>query len=370
MAQFPLIPSLPIAPSRLDEPAVFVPRADAFLGALGPWGLLLNDWAAALPSQITGTDYTGSSTTSLTIGTGAKTFVSSTGRNWQIGQPIRIAYTTTPSNYMDGQVTAYNSVTGSMTVTVTAVGGSGTQANWTLSLIPGSGAFVTFSGVETLTGKTLISPTIATIINGAATLTLPGTTDTLVGKATTDIFTNKTFDAFASGNVFKFNGNTFACAAGTHTITMFSSTDTIVGRNTTDTLTNKTLLAPTINGGTLRGDVAVSDGGTIGATSAGFRGVPPSANASGTIALSDNGKYIIMSGNWVIPSDAALHFPEGAVIEFINDSGTPRTISITSDTLRWSGTTNTGTRTVAPYGRCWIQKVGATTVWYIGGDLT
>jgi len=45
---------------------------------------------------------------------------------------------------------------------------------------------------ETLTNKTLTSPTIATILNGAGTLTLPTTTDTLVGRATTDTLTNKT----------------------------------------------------------------------------------------------------------------------------------------------------------------------------------
>src|ERR1051326_3931092 len=43
---------------------------------------------------------------------------------------------------------------------------------------------------ETLTNKTLTSPIISSIIN-IGTLTLPTSTDTLVGKATTDTFTNK-----------------------------------------------------------------------------------------------------------------------------------------------------------------------------------
>src|SRR3990170_85185 len=44
---------------------------------------------------------------------------------------------------------------------------------------------------QTLTNKTLTSPTISTIIN-TGTLTLPTNTDTLVGRATTDTLTNKT----------------------------------------------------------------------------------------------------------------------------------------------------------------------------------
>lgn len=358
MPQFPTIPSLPIAPSRLDEPAVFVPRADAFLGALSAWGLLLNDWAAALPSQITGTDYTGSSVTSMTIGTGSKTFTSSAGRFWQIGQGVRIAYTTTPSNFMDGQITAYNSVTGSTTVNVTSVGGAGTQANWTLSLLPGTGSFVTLAGVETLTNKTLISPTIATIINGAATITLPTVTGTLATLANAETFTNKTIalgNNTVSGTIAQFNAaltdGDFATIAGA------------------ETFTNKTLTAPTINGGTLRGDVAVSDGGTIAETSVGFRGIPLSANGTNTLVLSDNGKAIHTASNQTIPANSAVAFPIGASIMIVNTGGSTLTIGITTDTLRWSGTASTGTRTLAGYGQCVLRKVGSTE-WRIAGDVT
>ena len=51
--------------------------------------------------------------------------------------------------------------------------------------------FVSLTGVQTLTNKTLTSPVIASISN-SGTLTLPNTTDTLVGRATTDTLTNKT----------------------------------------------------------------------------------------------------------------------------------------------------------------------------------
>ena len=49
----------------------------------------------------------------------------------------------------------------------------------------------TISSTDTLTNKTLTSPVISTISN-TGTLTLPTSTDTLVGRATTDTLTNKT----------------------------------------------------------------------------------------------------------------------------------------------------------------------------------
>ena len=49
----------------------------------------------------------------------------------------------------------------------------------------------TASNTLTLTNKTLTTPTISSIVN-TGTLTLPTSTDTLVGRATTDTLTNKT----------------------------------------------------------------------------------------------------------------------------------------------------------------------------------
>jgi hypothetical protein len=54
-----------------------------------------------------------------------------------------------------------------------------------------AGTAATLTGSETLTNKTLTAPIISTISN-TGTITLPTSTDTLVGKATTDTLTNKT----------------------------------------------------------------------------------------------------------------------------------------------------------------------------------
>lgn len=376
----PTITALPTAPSRANTPTTFNTLADAWVGSLSNLTTELNAYAAALPATITGTDFTGTSSTSTTIGTGSKSFTASTGRNWQIGQGVRVAYTTTPANYMDGQVTAYNSTTGALTVNVTATGGAGTQAAWTISPTVAAGS-VTLTGAETLTNKTLTTP----VLSGTASGTTAGaigynggalsfgdgsaqrTVATLNGSQT---FTNKTIDtAAASANVIKVNGNTLSASAGTATITFPNSTDTLVGRATTDTLTNKTLTAPAINGATLDAPTVVSDTGTIATTSVGFRGTPASSNVSATLALTDNGKALFVSANQTVPANASVAFPIGATIVIINTSASSITISITSDTMRQAGTSNTGTRTLAAYGACTLIKQGSTT-WWIMGNVT
>ncbi|MBY0545804.1 MAG: hypothetical protein K2W95_00795 [Candidatus Obscuribacterales bacterium] len=68
----------------------------------------------------------------------------------------------------------------------------------------------TINGVMTFTGV----PVIATITNGAGTLTLPTSTDTIVGRATTDTLTNKTI---ASGTLT--SQVTLVQSSGNYTLT-------------------------------------------------------------------------------------------------------------------------------------------------------
>ena len=105
--------------------------------------------------------------------------------------------------YVDAQVTAQDldfqaDTGGALNIdldseSITFTGGTGIDTS-------GSGNTVTFdidstvttlTGSQTLTNKTLTAPVISTISN-TGTITLPTSTDTLVGRATTDTLTNKT----------------------------------------------------------------------------------------------------------------------------------------------------------------------------------
>jgi len=70
----------------------------------------------------------------------------------------------------------------------TGLSGGATSGDATLSI---DSSVVTLTGTQTLTNKTFTAPVISTISN-TGTLTLPTSTDTLVGRATTDTLTNKT----------------------------------------------------------------------------------------------------------------------------------------------------------------------------------
>jgi hypothetical protein len=109
-------------------------------------------------------------------------------------------------------VSATAAAVNEITLTNAATGGApslsatGNDTNISLNLVAkGTGVVqaggvpvVTTTGAQTLTNKTLTAPVISTISN-TGTLTLPSSTDTLVGRATTDTLSNKTLVAPALG---------------------------------------------------------------------------------------------------------------------------------------------------------------------------
>ena len=84
---------------------------------------------------------------------------------------------------------------------------------------PIDGTKVNFSG--STSGTTTV---VATATAGTNTLTLPATSnDTLVGKATTDTLTNKTFDTAGTGNCLKINGTGITAVTGTGAVVLATS---------------------------------------------------------------------------------------------------------------------------------------------------
>jgi len=67
--------------------------------------------------------------------------------------------------------------------------------------------------------------TTLTVVNPTAdnTISLPNASDTLVGKATTDTFTNKTYDTGNTGNVFRIAGVTLSAVTGSGSVVLATS---------------------------------------------------------------------------------------------------------------------------------------------------
>ena len=89
--------------------------------------------AASAVSALNAPGTSGTSTTSLTIGVGTQTFTTQTAKAWVVGQFVSIAGAA-PANAMNGYISAYDTGTGSMSVVVSTISGSGTFAAWTIGL--------------------------------------------------------------------------------------------------------------------------------------------------------------------------------------------------------------------------------------------
>jgi hypothetical protein len=134
---------------------------------------------------------------------------------------------------------------------------SGTLAEFNTALTDAD--FATIAGAETLTNKTLTTPVISSITNGAATLTLPATTGTVA--LTSDI----------------------------------PSLSGYVTEDGTQTLTNKTLTSPVVTGLALNDSSIVFEGSSADNNETTVTVTNPTADrtitlpdASGTVALTNN----------------------------------------------------------------------------------
>lgn len=106
-----------------------------------------------------------SSTTSLAIGTGSKVFTIAADKGVIAGQYVLITSDADPTNFMYGSITTYSGT--SLTVDVTSIGGSGTLADWTITLIGIKGVKGDTGSITNIDGL----PTAAPALNDTAIFT-------------------------------------------------------------------------------------------------------------------------------------------------------------------------------------------------------
>lgn len=301
------------------------------------------------------TSFIATSTTSLLIGTGSKTYTTQSGLSITPGQYLITSSMANSANYMYGVITSYTGTT--LVLNISSVGGSGTFADWSISLSgppgaagsvatsgsPTTGNLAKFSNSTTITNADLtgdittsggVATTLATVngnvgtfvsttVNGKGLVTAAGnlTGDiTSSGAATTLATVNANTGTFASVTV---NGKGLATAAAalsgdittSGSVSTLATVNTNVGAFSSVTVNGKGLVTSATN---LSGDVisagSIATLATVNTNVGSFTAANITVNAKGLITAASNGSagaMSLISTQTISTSTASVTFSSG-----------------------------------------------------------
>ena len=236
--------------------------------------------------------------------------------------------------YVDTQITAedLDVTTDSGTIaidldseTLTVSGGTGLDSSATGNAVTLAidSTVATLTGTQTLTNKTLTSPTIN---GGTFSGTLTGTADLtgiVLSGASPLVFEGATADAYETTLAF-------TDPTADRTITVPNATDTLVGKATTDTLTNKSV---DLGNNTLTGSLAEFNTALQSESFASLSGSETLTNKTLTSAVLNTG----VSGSAVADEDnmssdsATLLATQQSIKAYVDAQVTAQDLDITSD---------------------------------------
>lgn len=117
-------------PSKSDTQNIFDTKTEAMLDSLVSFIDSANASLVAI-----GLNHRSTSTSSVSMGAGSKTFTVDAGLGYMVGMYLNISYADDITKHMQGVVSSYNSTTGQLIVNVQeASANSGSYANWVISV--------------------------------------------------------------------------------------------------------------------------------------------------------------------------------------------------------------------------------------------
>jgi hypothetical protein len=324
-----------------------------------------------------GDKYLTTSTSTNTIDNGAnKTFNCATDLSYIPTQAVTIVYDI--NNHMHCTVVSYNILTGVMVVDADAHTGSGTYSAWTINLgglTSAGGALLSANNLSDVASISTSRANLGVTATGQDTTYLYRANNLSDLSSVTTARTNLGLGTMATQNSssVSISGGTvdnvtlvtpsISSIINTGTLTLPNQTDTLVGRATTDVLTNKTLTSPVMTtpslgvaSATSINKVAITAPAT-GATLTIADGATLTASATATVSGTNTGDQTIS-----ITGDVTASGSTGVLTSTVTKINGTSLAGLATGILK--NTTGTGVPSIAVSGSDYAPATSGNSILY------